>query len=280
MLLVDTVCNFSKGRWVVDSRWSLYSGKKCRSWLSGMWACRLTTRTDISYEGYRWQPENCTMPDFERTAFLRRMQHKTIAFIGDSIGRQQFQSLMCMATGGEDSSEVENVGEAYGLIKLPEATRPNDFAYRFTNTNTTILYYWSSSLSDLEPLNKANPDSKIAMLINTGNHWSKGKFKKNRWLIYINGKVNEDRNLARIPVAKNFTVHSIVQRLDSQISMHPRLKVFFRTISPRHFKHCPLTRGSEVLQEGSSDGEVGSAVNGLIVKILDIVYKVKNSLLH
>jgi hypothetical protein len=68
-----------------------------------------------------------------------------------------------MATGGEDSSEVENVGEAYGLIKLPEATRPNDFAYRFTNTNTTILYYWSSSLSDLEPLNKANPDSKIAM---------------------------------------------------------------------------------------------------------------------
>lgn len=91
------------------------------------------------------------------------MQHKTIAFIGDSIGRQQFQSLMCMATGGEDSSEVENVGEAYGLIKLPEATRLNDFAYRFTNTNTTILYYWSSSVSDLEPLNKANPDSKIAM---------------------------------------------------------------------------------------------------------------------
>ncbi|KAL9377768.1 hypothetical protein Peur_029103 [Populus x canadensis] len=185
------VCNFARGRWVVDSRWPLYSGKKCRRWLSGMWACRLTTRTDISYEGYRWQPENCTMPEFERTAFLRRMQHKTTAFIGDSIGRQQFQSLMCMATGGEDSSEVENVGEAYGLIKLPEATRPNNFAYRFTNTNTntTILYYWSSSLSDLEPLNKANPDSKIAMrldrppafmrqflhqldvlVINTGNH--------------------------------------------------------------------------------------------------------------
>jgi hypothetical protein len=75
------------------------------------------------------------------------------------------------------------------------------------------------------------------LVINTGNHWSKGKFKKNRWLIYINGKVNEDRNLARIPVAKNFTVHSIVQRLDSQISMHPRLKVFFRTISPRHFSN-------------------------------------------
>jgi hypothetical protein len=43
------------------------------------------------------------------------MQHKTIAFIGDSIGRQQFQSLMCMATGGEDSSEVENVGERMDL---------------------------------------------------------------------------------------------------------------------------------------------------------------------
>jgi hypothetical protein len=60
----------------------------------------------------------------------------------------------------------------------------------------------------------------------------------------MNGKVNEDRNLARIPVAKNFTVHSIVQWLDSQTSMHPRLKVFFRTISPRHFSN-----GERILEE-------------------------------
>ncbi|PHT28021.1 hypothetical protein CQW23_32377 [Capsicum baccatum] len=29
-----------------------------------------------------------------------KLENKTIAFIGDSLGRQQFQSLMCMAAGG------------------------------------------------------------------------------------------------------------------------------------------------------------------------------------
>jgi hypothetical protein len=45
------------------------------------------------------------------------MQDKTIAFIGDSLGRQQFQSLMCMATGGEWRADVEDVGKEYGLFK-------------------------------------------------------------------------------------------------------------------------------------------------------------------
>lgn len=48
------------------------------------------------------------------------MQDKTIAFIGDSLGRQQFQSLMCMASGGEESPEVENVGKNMVLSKLVE----------------------------------------------------------------------------------------------------------------------------------------------------------------
>ncbi|XP_031744235.1 protein trichome birefringence-like 16 isoform X3 [Cucumis sativus] len=119
------VCNYAKGRWVEDNRRPWYSGFGCKQWLSIMWACRLTKRKDFSYEGYRWQPENCYMPEFERSSFLRRMQNKTLAFIGDSLGRQQFQSLMCMLTGGEESPEVEDVGREYGLAKAPGALRPD-----------------------------------------------------------------------------------------------------------------------------------------------------------
>ena len=62
------------------------------------------------------------------------MQDKTIAFVGDSLGRQQFQSLMCMATGGEESPEVEDVGWQYGLVKRRGAIRPDGWAYRFPKT--------------------------------------------------------------------------------------------------------------------------------------------------
>lgn len=297
----DLVCNYAKGQWVADSRRPLYSGFGCKQWLSEMWACRLTQRLDFSYEGYRWLPNNCEMPEFERSAFLRRMQDKTIAFIGDSLGRQQFQSLMCMATGGEMSPEVEDVGKEYGLIKARGAKRPDGWAFRFPNTNTTILYYWSSTLADLVPINSTDPRSNVAMhldrppafmrkylhrfdvlVLNTGHHWNRGKLTANRWVMYVNGKPNDDSKLVSMGGAKNFTAYSISKWLDSQLPYLPRLKAFFRTISPRHFRNgdwntggscdntTPLTGGREVLQDQSSDEVVEGAVKGTRIKLLDI----------
>lgn len=297
----DLVCNYAKGQWVADSRRPLYSGFGCKQWLSEMWACRLTQRSDFSYEGYTWLPNNCEMPEFERSAFLRRMQDKTIAFIGDSLGRQQFQSLMCMATGGEMSPEVEDVGKEYGLIKARGAKRPDGWAFRFPNTNTTILYYWSSTLADLVPINSTDPRSNVAMhldrppafmrkylhrfdvlVLNTGHHWNRGKLTANRWVMYVNGKPNDDSKLASMGGAKNFTAYSISKWLDSRLPYLPRLKAFFRTISPRHFRNgdwntggscdntTPLTGGREVLQDQSSDEVVEGAVKGTRIKLLDI----------
>ncbi|KAK6287272.1 hypothetical protein POUND7_013451 [Theobroma cacao] len=294
-------CNYAKGRWVADSRRPFYSGFGCKQWLSGMWACRLTQRTDFSFEGYRWQPKYCKMPEFERFSFLRRMQDKTIAFIGDSLGRQQFQSMMCMASGGEESPEVEDVAREYGLVKPRGAKRPDGWVYRFPNTNTTILYYWSASLSDLVPINGTDRASDVAMhldrppaflrrflhrfdvlVLNTGHHWNRGKLTANRWVMHVNGKPNDNKELEDVRNAKNFTVHNVVRWLDSQLPSHPRLKTFFRTISPRHFHDgdwntggtcnntVPLTGGSEVLQDESIDRVVESAVRGTKVKILDI----------
>ncbi|KAL2532767.1 Protein trichome birefringence-like 16 [Abeliophyllum distichum] len=294
-------CNYGKGRWVADSRRPLYSGFGCKQWLSDMWACRLTQRTDFSYEGYRWHPNNCEMRDFEGSEFLERMQDKTIAFIGDSLGRQQFQSLMCMVTGGMEKPEVEDVGWKYGLIKPRGAVRPDGWAYRFPDTNTTILYYWSASLCGLQPINMTDPATEFAMhldqppaflsqflaefhvvILNTGHHWNRGKFRANRWVMHANGKPVTDRKLAEIGNAKNYSVYSIARWLDSQIPLHPGLKVFFRTISPRHFLNgdwntggscdntIPLARGSEVLQDESSDPVFEGAVRGTKVNVLDI----------
>ncbi|KAE8706859.1 Protein trichome birefringence-like 16 [Hibiscus syriacus] len=251
-------CNYANDRWVADRRRPLYSGSGCKQWLSGMWACRLTQRTDFSFKGYRWQPKNCKMKEFNRFSFLRRMRNKTIAFVGDSLGRQQFQSMMCMVSGGEEMPEVEDAAREYGLVKPRGAKRPDGWVYRFPSTNTTILYYWSASLSDLVPVNSIDKNSDIVMhldrppaflrrclhrfdilVLNTGHHWNSGKLELNRWVMHVNGKPNENKEFEDIRNAKNFTVHSFV-------------------------------RGSEVLQDESNGNVIESASRGTKVKILDV----------
>ncbi|KAK4483697.1 hypothetical protein RD792_010899 [Penstemon davidsonii] len=296
-----TDCNYAKGKWVFDDNRPLYSGFGCKQWLSSMWACRLTQRTDFEYEKLRWQPKQCKMEDFAGPKFLERMRDKTLAFIGDSLGRQQFQSLMCMVTGGEERSDVQDVGYEYGLVKARGAVRPEGWAYRFPNTNTTILYYWSASLCDIQPINISNPSTDFAMhldrppaflhhylhkfhvlVLNTGHHWNRGKLNANRWIMYVEGVPNTNRKIADIAGAKNFTIHSMVKWVNSQLPLHPGLKAFFRSISPRHFFNgdwntggtcdntTPLSGGKEVLKDDSSDPLVAGAVSGTSVKFLDI----------
>ncbi|KAJ9168060.1 hypothetical protein P3X46_019633 [Hevea brasiliensis] len=301
VLVNNEACNYAKGKWVVDNSRPLYSGLGCKRWLAQMWACRLMQRTDFAYEKLRWQPNNCQMEEFEGAKFLKRMQDKTLAFVGDSLGRQQFQSLMCMITGGNDRHDVIDVGEKYALVKPRGGVRPNGWAYWFPSTNTTVLYYWSACLCDLEPIDIKNPATDYAMhldrppaflrlflhkidvlVLNTGHHWNRGKLRENRWVMHVGGMPNSNKKLAMIGDAKNFTIHSIVDWVNKQLPKHPRLKAFYRSISPRHFVNgdwntggscdntTPMSVGKVVMQNDSSDYSAGSAVKGTGVKLLDV----------
>ncbi|XP_062091178.1 protein trichome birefringence-like 16 [Humulus lupulus] len=298
---VNQACNYGNGKWVVDHNRSLYSGFGCKQWLSEMWACRMTRRTDFAYEKLRWQPKDCQLEEFEGSKFLKRMQNKTLAFVGDSLGRQQFQSLMCMVTGGNERNDVIDVGEEYGIARAHGNARPSGWAYRFPSTNTTILYYWSASLCYIEPMDKSNPNTDYAMhldrpaaflvqnihrfdvlVLNTGHHWNRGKLNANRWVMHVRGARNTDKNIQIIWKARNLTVHSIIKWVNSQLPKYPNLEVFYRSISPRHFvggewntggscdNTTPMSIGKEVDRDESSDSVAAAAVKGTGVKLLDI----------
>ncbi|OMO56086.1 PC-Esterase [Corchorus olitorius] len=146
----------------------------------------------------------------------------------------------------------------------------------------------SSSSGEYQSTNASPPSAQgpspvSSPVLNTGQHWTVDKFTYRGVGMYVNGKLIEKKlELEDMRNARNFTVHSIVRWLDSQVALYPRLKAFFRSNSPSHFRggewntggSCnntiPLTQGSEVLQDESSDKDVVSAVKGTKVKILDI----------
>ncbi|KAJ8629922.1 hypothetical protein MRB53_023245 [Persea americana] len=139
------------------------------------------------------------------------MQHKTVALVGDSLGRQQFQSLMCMVTGGKDSPEVVDVGSEYGLVKAAAT----DYAMHLDRPPAFLQYY-------LHGFN--------VLVLNTGHHWNRGKLNVNRWVMYVGGEPIRDRKLGQIGNAKNFAVYSVIKWCDNTI---------------------PLARGDKVSQDES-----------------------------
>lgn len=58
--------------------------------------CQGNGRPDKDYENWRWRPSQCDLPRFDAKMFLEIMRGKTLAFIGDSVARNQMESMLCI----------------------------------------------------------------------------------------------------------------------------------------------------------------------------------------
>ncbi|KAF8043427.1 hypothetical protein BT93_A1688 [Corymbia citriodora subsp. variegata] len=89
------LCDLFSGRWVFDNTSRpLYKEGQCKK--VGQLACRKHGRRDLKYQQWRWQPHGCDLPRFNATALLERLRNKRLMFVGDSLNRSQWASLVCM----------------------------------------------------------------------------------------------------------------------------------------------------------------------------------------
>lgn len=107
-------CDLYTGRWVYDPRGSLYTNS-CAVIPEGQ-NCQANGRPDKAYENWRWKPNDCELPRFDAKKFLRLMRNKTLAFVGDSVARNQMQSLLCILL--QEENRVTNRGYHTGSLRL------------------------------------------------------------------------------------------------------------------------------------------------------------------
>lgn len=67
---------------------------------------------------------------------LEKMRNKRIAFVGDSIGRNQWESLLCML-----SSAVTDKDSIYELNGNPITKHKGFLIFKFSQYNCTVEYY-------------------------------------------------------------------------------------------------------------------------------------------
>ncbi|CAM6090986.1 unnamed protein product [Calypogeia fissa] len=88
-------CDLFDGDWDYDPEGPLYTNSTC-FYIRGDHNCMSNGRPDSAYLNWRWKPRGCDLPRFDARAFMEAFRGKTIGFIGDSLARNQMQSMLCM----------------------------------------------------------------------------------------------------------------------------------------------------------------------------------------
>ncbi|PWA71701.1 PMR5 N-terminal domain, PC-Esterase [Artemisia annua] len=83
---------------------------------------------------WRWKPNECDLPIFNPYQFLEIVRDKSLAFIGDSVGGNHMQSLICLLA----------------MVEIPinvSPTKEGRFArWKFASYNFTVASFWSPYL--------------------------------------------------------------------------------------------------------------------------------------
>ncbi|XP_009783309.1 protein trichome birefringence-like [Nicotiana tabacum] len=88
-------CDFFDGNWVTDESYPLYKPGSC-SLIDEQFSCFLNGRPDSGYLKMKWKPKACTFPRLNATHMLELLRGKRLAFVGDSLNRNMWESLICI----------------------------------------------------------------------------------------------------------------------------------------------------------------------------------------
>ncbi|KAL8139583.1 hypothetical protein V2J09_005604 [Rumex salicifolius] len=127
-------CDVFNGSWVMDRAGPLYPPGSCPN-VDDAFNCFNNGRPDHNYLYYRWKPRGCEIPRFDGRRLLNLLRNKRVVFVGDSLNRNMWQSLICSLRHSEPNSS-----------SLLQISHSNYFSYLFKDYNCTIEYIKSPFL--------------------------------------------------------------------------------------------------------------------------------------
>lgn len=144
-------CNVFDGKWVVDESYPLYNASLC-PFVERGFDCLANGRRDKEYLKWRWKPHNCEIPRFDVRAVLELLRGKRVVFVGDSLGRTQWESMVCMLMSG-----IEDKNSAYEINGNEITKQIRHLGVRFAPFACTVEFYRSVFLVQPGPVPKHSP---------------------------------------------------------------------------------------------------------------------------
>ncbi|KAG4377561.1 hypothetical protein GLYMA_18G151000v4 [Glycine max] len=222
-------CNLFQGSWVYDDSYPLYETSQC-PFIEREFDCQNNGRPDKFYLKYRWQPVGCNLTRFNGEDFLTRLRGKSIMFVGDSLGLNQWQSLTCML-------HIAVPQAPYSLARNGDVsifTFPTYDVKVMLSRNALLVDIVGESIGrvlKLDSIQAGQTWKGIDVMIFDSWHWWIHTGRKQPWdLIQVGNRTYRDMDrLGSYEIALNTWAKWVDYNIDPT-----RTRVFFQGVSPDH----------------------------------------------
>ncbi|CAN6241007.1 unnamed protein product [Urochloa humidicola] len=257
-------CDMFYGNWVQDDSYPLYPAGSCPH-IDESFNCHLNGRPDKAYQRLRWQPKACRIPRLNPADMLERLRGKRLVFVGDSLNRNMWESLICILR-----NSVKDKSRVFEVSGRSQFKAEGSYSFLFQDYNCTVEFFrspflvqvWEMPIRNgkgtretlrLDIIDRAFPRYKNADIIifNTGHWWTHDKTSLGKDYYQEGNHVYSELN---VHDAYRRALNTWAKWVDSNVNPK-KTTVFFRGYSASHFS------GGQWNSGGSCDRETEPITN-------------------